>query len=331
MSTFKDIIYKKNNDETWTEWSKRVPDNDDDKIDYIGETIYVKIYENDKEKAGKITGMLLEIGVEELIVLLESEELLDEKIKDAYEILREDEEIKMSDEEVLSSEVEYLEARTRRENHEKMRIDMENHQVAWAERCSKIVPCVFCSKDTAKVKRECGFDICNDCFEVNKTSDGGCLLPLSHRVCCPRGEGCEEPELVDDEEDKCEQCGKTEEDCITEGMLFDTGCLSIYAVDNRLLCPDCIPSFNNDDDDDSNVTVPEKPVTTLTVAEMIEALSKLPPDAKLVMTESGFYSRSDFAEVMLPKLYTVQNDEFQCDLPTGTEVYIIGHSHQSYL
>jgi len=310
---------KKNDDETWTEWNKRVPDNDEDKLDYIGETIYVKIHENDKEKAGKITGMLLQIGLEELIPLLESEELLDAKIEEAYEVLREDEEIKMSDEEVLSSEVEYLEARR------------ENQQVAWAERCSEIVPCVFCSKDTAKVKRKCGIDICNDCFEVNKTSDGGCLLPLSHRVCCPRGEGCDEPELVDEEEDKCEQCGKTEEDCITEGMLFDTGCLSIYAVDNRLLCPDCIPSFNNDDDDDSNVTVPEKPVTTLTVAEMIEALSKLPPDAKLVMTESGFYSRSDFAEVMLPKLYTVQNDEFQSDLPTGTKVYIIGHSHQSYL
>ena len=323
MSTFKDITYKKQDDETWSEWSKRVPDNDEDKLDYIGETIYAKIHENDKEKAGKITGMLLQIDLEELIYILNNE-LLDEKIKDAYEVLREDEEIKMSDEEVLSSEVEYLEAI--RENREQMCIDMEKHQVAWT---SEIVPCVFCSKDTAKVKRKCGFDICNDCFEVNKTSDGGCLLPLSHQVCWPRGEGCEEPELVDDEEDKCEQCGKTEEDCITEGMLFDTCCLSIYAVDNRLLCPDCIPSFDNDDD--SNVTVPEKPVTTLTVAEMIAALSKLPPDAKLVMTESGFYSRSDFAEVMLPKLYTVQNDEFQCDLPTGTEVYIIGHSHQSYL
>lgn len=315
MSTFKDIIYKKNDDETWAEWTKRVPDNDEDKLDYIGETIYAKIYENDKEKAGKITGMLLELGVERLILLLESNNLLDEKIKDAYEVLREDEEIKMSDEEVLSSEVEYLEA-------------IREKQVAWAERCSKIVPCVFCSNDTEKVKRDCGIDICNDCFEVNKTSDGGCLLPLSHRVCWPRGEGCEEPELVDEEE-KCEQCGKTEEDCITEGMLFDTGCLSIYAVDNRLLCPDCIPSFDNDDD--SNVTVPEKPVTTLTVAEMIAALSKLPPDAKLVMTESGFYSTSDFAEVMLPKLYIVQNDEFHSDLPTGTQVYIIGHSHQSYL
>ena len=137
--------------------------------------------------------------------------------------------------------------------------------------------------------------------------------------------------VPDNDEDKCEQCGKTEEDCITEGMMFDRGCLSIYALDNRLLCPDCIPSFDNDDDDDSNVTVPEKPVTTLTVAEMIAALSLLPPDAKLVMTESGFYSKSDFAEVMLPRPYKVENDRFDCDLPTGTQVYIIGHSHQSYL
>ena len=328
MSTFKDILYKKNDDETWTEWSKRVPDwnkmvpdNDEDKLDYIRETIYAKIYENDKDKerVANITSMLTDgyglIGLraEDLIPLLESEELLDTQIKEAYEMTEKND---MFEEDCLSAKEEF---RLANEKVEYLEARRENHQVAWT---SEIVPCVFCSKDTAKVKRECGFDICNNCFEVNKTSDGGCLLPLSHRVCWPRGE------LVDEEEE-CEQCGKTEKDCITEGMMFDTGCLSIYAVDNRLLCPDCIPSFDNDDDD-SNVTVPEKPVTTLTVAEMIEALSKLPPDAKLVMTESGFYSRSDFAEVMLPKLYTVQNDEFQSDLPTGTEVYIIGHSHQSY-
>jgi hypothetical protein len=63
---------------------------------------------------------------------------------------------------------------------------------------------------------------------------------------------------------------------------------------------------------------------------MIEALSNLPPDAKLVMTESGFYSKSDFAEVMLPRPYKVANDNWVSDLPTGTQVYIIGHSHQNY-
>ena len=156
MSTFKDIIYKKNDDETWAEWTKRVPDNDEDKLDYIGETIYVKIYDEDKEKAGKITGMLLVMGVEGLIPLLESEYLLDAQIR------------------------EYIQ------------------------------------------------------------------------------------------------------------------------------------SF----------------IVTLTVAEMIEALSKLPPDAKLVMTESGLYSRSPFAEVMLPKLYPVEFD-FN-GLPTGTQAYTIGHSHQTY-
>ena len=40
MTTFKDILYKKNDDETWVEWTKRVPDNDEDKLDYIGETIH---------------------------------------------------------------------------------------------------------------------------------------------------------------------------------------------------------------------------------------------------------------------------------------------------
>jgi hypothetical protein len=141
MATYKDILYKKEDNETWTEWSKRVPDNDEDKLDYIRETIYVKIYDEDKEKACRITDMLIGLGVEDLIPLLESEELLDAKIKEACE------------------------------------------------------------------------------------------------------------------EDKCEQCGKTEEDCITEGLMFDTGCLSIYALDNRLLCPDCIP---NDDDDTNTILEEEK-------------------------------------------------------------------------
>ena len=286
MSTFKDITYKKNDDETWTEWSKRVPDNDQDKLDYIGETIYVKICENDKEQAGNITGLMLVMGVEDLIPLLESEELLDAKIEEAYDVVHEFEEYKMTEEDdmfeedCLSAEEELRVASEAVEYLEKRR---ENHQVAWT---SEIVPCVFCSKDTAKVKRECGFDICNDCFEVNKTIDGGCLLPLSHRVCWPRGEGCDEPEL-----------------CST-------------------------PSSCNDYDDHHYDA--KQPVVTLTVAEMIEALSKLPPDAKLVMTESGFYSKSDFAEVMLPRPYKVENDNWVSDLPTGTQVYIIGHSHQSY-
>jgi hypothetical protein len=295
-----------------------VPDNDEDKLDYIRETIYAKIYENDKDKerVANIISMLTDgyglIGLraEDLIPLLESEELLDAKIKEAYEMTEEND---MFEEDCLSAKEEF---RLANEKVEYLEARRENHQ-------SEIVPCVFCSKDTAKVKRECDFDICNNCFEVNKTSDGGCLLPLSHRVCWPRRELVDEEE----EEEECEQCGKTEKDCITEGMMFDTGCLSIYAVDNRLLCPDCIPYLDDDDDD---VTI-NQPVITLTVAEMIEALSKLPPDAKLVMTESGFYSKSDFAEVMLPRPYKVENDRFDCGLPTGTQVYIIGHSHQSYL
>ena len=223
MTTFKDILYKKNDDETWAEWTKRVPDNDQDKLDYIGETIYAKIYENDKEKAGKITGMLLNLDVEELIVLLESNDLLEDKIKEEYQVLRELEEYKMSEEEEMFEE-ECLSA------EEELRVANEACRVAKEE-------------DQEKVDKE--------------------------------------------EEEKEEQ---------------------MY-----------------DDDDDY-----KQPVITLTVAEMIAALSKLPPDAKLVMTESGFYSNSEFAEVMLPRPYKVENDRWDCDLPTGTEVYIIGHSHQSY-
>jgi len=61
---------------------------------------------------------------------------------------------------------------------------------------------------------------------------------------------------------------------------------------------------------------------------MIEALSKLPQDAELVITESGYYSYQEFATIMLPEVYTVEGVDG--DIAMGTQVYRIGHSHQSY-
>ena len=51
-------------------------------------------------------------------------------------------------------------------------------------------------------------------------------------------------------EEKCEKCEKTEEDLINEGMMFESGCLSIYAVNNKLLCPDCMPNDEEEEDDE---------------------------------------------------------------------------------
>jgi len=67
---------------------------------------------------------------------------------------------------------------------------------------------------------------------------------------------------------------------------------------------------------------------TITVAEMIRALQALPPEAELVVTESGYYSSSEFADVMLPEAYTVEGVDNDADV--GKVVYRIGHSHQSY-
>jgi len=67
---------------------------------------------------------------------------------------------------------------------------------------------------------------------------------------------------------------------------------------------------------------------TITVREMIEALSQLPSDAELVVTESGYYSYGEFADIMLPEAYTVEGEDE--DIPAVTQVYRIGHSHQSY-
>ncbi len=229
MSTYKDILYKKNDDETWTEWNNRVPHDEQDKLDYIEETIYAKICENDKEKAGEISGLLIGMGVEDLIPLLESEVLLDAKIEEAYNAVRKFEEYKMSEEEEM-----------------------------FEEDC-------LSAEEEARVANE---------------------------------------ELRVLKEESAEASKKYEEDKEYEEQERS---YEIYEHE-----------------------VYKQPVVTLTVAEMIEALSKLPPDAKLVMTESGFYSKSDFAEVMLPRPYKVANDNWVSDLPTGTQVYIIGHSHQSY-
>jgi hypothetical protein len=68
----------------------------------------------------------------------------------------------------------------------------------------------------------------------------------------------------------------------------------------------------------------------ITVAAMIEALSKLPPGAKLVVTESGYYSYSEFAECMLPELYTAESADPELGIVAGGAVYRIGHSHQNY-
>lgn len=68
--------------------------------------------------------------------------------------------------------------------------------------------------------------------------------------------------------------------------------------------------------------------TSVTVADMIAALQALPADARLVMTESGYYCYGELASVCLPEAYTMEgNDE---DIAAGTVVYRIGHSHQSY-
>jgi len=74
-------------------------------------------------------------------------------------------------------------------------------------------------------------------------------------------------------------------------------------------------------------------MTSITVADMIAALSALPPDAELVVTESGYYCYGEFATIMLPEAYIVEgvgDDALVNDADVGRVVYRIGHSHQSY-
>jgi hypothetical protein len=58
------------------------------------------------------------------------------------------------------------------------------------------------------------------------------------------------------------------------------------------------------------------------VADMIRALSALPANARIAVTESGYYSYEPYAEAMLPEF--VENDD------NGVPIYRVGNSHQSY-
>jgi len=233
MSTFKDILYKKNADETWTEWNNRLP-TDEAKIAYIGETIYAKI--NDEEKAGKITGMLLNLDVEELIVLLESNDLLEDKIKEEYQVLRELEEYKMSEEEEDEKDED--------EEEEEVEDRRQTHTV-------------------------------KEPWKSMMTED-------------------EEEEDADD----MEQAAYIRKECDEDGREYDDACWY------------------------------EPPIKTITVKQMMLALDKLPRNAQLVITEEGFYSHTEFAAMMLPEPYAIQNKIPR--LPDGTQVYRIGHSRQNY-
>ena len=104
MATYKDILYKMEGNETWTEWAKRVPDNDEDKLDYIGETIYDICIWDDKKNAYKITEMMIELGLEQLIPLLENEDLLNAKIEEVYKGLCQKESLKSLEEDQVEDD-----------------------------------------------------------------------------------------------------------------------------------------------------------------------------------------------------------------------------------
>ena len=72
------------------------------------------------------------------------------------------------------------------------------------------------------------------------------------------------------------------------------------------------------DFDDSN---------SISVADMIAALSALPANARLVVTHSGYYCYDNFADIYSPR--PVDADGSAC-ADVDAVVYSIGHSHQSY-
>ena len=91
MSINKDIQYKKEDNETWSDWNNRF-DNNEHKRDYIYDTIYTHCKSTletsiDMKIALDITDIIININIKELIILLENTELLNKKIKEVYKIV----------------------------------------------------------------------------------------------------------------------------------------------------------------------------------------------------------------------------------------------------
>ncbi|KAK2947855.1 putative Polyadenylate-binding protein and nuclear [Blattamonas nauphoetae] len=61
---------------------------DEDKQQYVGEFIYTKVEEVDAERAGQITGMLLELGLQEGFALLQDDAALAQKIREAQGVIQ---------------------------------------------------------------------------------------------------------------------------------------------------------------------------------------------------------------------------------------------------
>ncbi len=111
MSIDKDILYKKKDNETWSDWYNRFHYYDEHKRDYIYDTIYthcksdllllvkplalgckseeldLPLATNKMKIALDITDIIINIDIKDLIILLENTELLNEKIKEVYKIV----------------------------------------------------------------------------------------------------------------------------------------------------------------------------------------------------------------------------------------------------
>jgi hypothetical protein len=69
-------------------------------------------------------------------------------------------------------------------------------------------------------------------------------------------------------------------------------------------------------------------LNSISVADMIAALSTLPADARLVVTHSGYYCYDDFADIFVPTPVDANGDRVMD--PANAVAWSIGHSHQSY-
>ena len=68
---------------------------------------------------------------------------------------------------------------------------------------------------------------------------------------------------------------------------------------------------------------------SISVKDMIEALSKLNPDDLLVVTQEGYYADSGIASINTPVLVS-EMDNFLNNNGTKERFFTIGHSVQNY-
>lgn len=118
-----------------------------------------------------------------------------------------------------------------------------------------------------------------------------------------------------------------EEFCDSDGRFVRTNCTKTSEMDSetlsqyRIACDTAVKSVNYTNQLARYMADRDAIGSSILVSDLIAALSVLPADSRVCMTQRGYHSSGKYANIFLPELEVVVG---------GVNIYAIGHSEQEY-